>query len=116
MSSAKTSRDTLRAYLQENKARLRIFGKGDWVLRQRARQHKGEPYYDGPYVIAKSNDDGTYYLRTPGGILMDNLYHGQQLFPAYVRDGHPVRSMWYGSKALLQKERKLIQNSLARLQ
>ncbi|KAI6249679.1 hypothetical protein HI914_01378 [Erysiphe necator] len=42
VSSGNISRDTLRAYLQVNKAGLRIFGKEDRVIHQRARQHKGE--------------------------------------------------------------------------
>ncbi|KAI1000484.1 hypothetical protein K3495_g7710 [Podosphaera aphanis] len=106
VANGKAARDEIRSYLQEEKARLRTFGKGDWVLRQRKRDHKGEPYYDGPFVIAETNPSNGYILRTPGGVILQNQYHGQQLFPAYVRDGHPVRSLWYGSKTLLDKDRR----------
>ena len=106
VANGKSARDEIRSYLQEKKARLRVFGKGDWVLRQRKRNHKDEPFYDGPFVIAETNFNNGYILRTPGGVTLQNHYHGQQLFPAYVRDGHPVRSLWYGSKNLLEKDRR----------
>ena len=28
------------------------------------------------------------------------------LFPAYVQDGHPERSLWYASKRLLEQDRE----------
>jgi len=105
VASGKATRDQLRAYLAEKKARTRVYGKGDWVLKQRQRQHKAEPYYDGPYCIAATHRDGAYTLRTPGGIALRNRYHGQQLFPAYAIDGHPVRSLWYANKRLLEQDR-----------
>ena len=37
---------------------------------------------------------------------MSNKYNGTNLFPAYVKDGHPVQSMWYGSKNMLNQDRK----------
>ena len=37
VANGKAARDEIRSYLQEKKAQLRIFGKGDWVLRQRNR-------------------------------------------------------------------------------
>ncbi|KAI1005704.1 hypothetical protein K3495_g2513 [Podosphaera aphanis] len=106
VATGKAARDEIRSYLQEKKARLRVFGKGDWVLRQRKRDHKGEPFYDGPFVVPDASPNNRYTLRTPGGVVLKNQYHGQQFFPACIRDGHPIRSLWYGSKALLDKDRK----------
>ena len=116
VATGKATRDTLRAYLQEDKARLRVYAKGDWVLRQRKRNHKGEPFYDGPYVVNDSLPDGAYQLRTPAGVVLYNRYHGQQLFPAYVLDGHPVRSLWYGNKRMLERERKRLGDGLKRFE
>ncbi|CAD6502900.1 BgTH12-02574 [Blumeria graminis f. sp. triticale] len=112
VATGKASRDEIRSYLQERKARLRVFGKGDWVLRQRKRDHKGEPFYDGPFIVGDATPQNGYLLRTPGGFTLQNEYHGQQLFPAYVRDGHPVRSLWYGSKTLLDRDRRKMLDAL----
>ena len=75
------------------------------MLKQRQRQNKSKPYYDGPYSIAATHHDNSYTLRTPGGIELKNRYHGQQLFPAYTVNGHPVRSLWYANKRLLEQDR-----------
>ncbi|KAI0997543.1 hypothetical protein K3495_g10645 [Podosphaera aphanis] len=48
VASLKCARDTVRVFTQENKALFRTFTTGDWVLRVRSRNHKNEPYYDGP--------------------------------------------------------------------
>lgn len=97
----------LRAYTQGKKAQLRIFAPRDWVLRVHQRGHKHEPYYDGPWAIASCHPGNTYTLRSPGGIIFQGgtKYNGTNLFPAYVRDGHPVRSLWYASKRLLEEDR-----------
>jgi hypothetical protein len=104
-SGLKASRDKIRSYLQEKKALMRVYAPGDWVLRTRARKHKLEPYYDGPWAIVGCHDNNTYTIRSPGGIELRNKYNGTNLFPAYVADGHPVRSYWYASKALLKQDR-----------
>lgn len=98
VATGKAGRDEIRSYLQEKKARLRVFGKGDWVLRLRKRDHKGEPFYDGPFIIAYTTPNNAYVLRTPGGFTLQDKRYRQQLFPAFDRDGRPVRSLWYGSK------------------
>lgn len=100
------SRDRTRAYLQEKKALLRTYAPGDWVLRVRQRGHKHEPYYDGPWAVMSCHSGNTYKLRSPGGIVLTSKYNGTNLFPAYVADGHPVRSLWYASKTTLAKDRE----------
>jgi hypothetical protein len=89
----KASRDQIRKYLQKKKALLRIYAPGDWVLRVRQRKHKHDPYYDGLCVIVGCHSGNIYTLRSPEGIVLDNKYNGSNLFPAYVQDGHPVRSL-----------------------
>lgn len=56
----------------------------------------------------------TYKLRSPGGILFQAgmKYNGTNLFPAYVRDGHPVRCFWYASKRLLNEDRARMNRSV----
>ena len=93
VASAKHAREQARAYVQEKKALLRVYAKGDWVLRVRQRQHKGEPYYDGPYSVVGTHAGNVYSIATPGGIRLVNRYNGTNLFPAYTRDGEPVRSL-----------------------
>lgn len=108
----KASRDQIRAFLQEGKALLRVFAPGDWVLRVRQRAHKHEPYYDGPWAIVECCVGNTYTLRSPGGITLKNTYNGTNLFPAYVADGHPVRSLWYASKTMLERDRARVAQSV----
>jgi len=64
-----------------------------------------EPFYDGPWVVISSHAGNTYTLASPGGIRLRNKYNGAILFPAYVQDGHPERSLWYASKRMLQQDR-----------
>jgi hypothetical protein len=82
------------------------------VLRVRQRAHKHEPYYDGPWAIASCHTGNVYTLRSPGGITLQNKYNGTNLFPAYSTDGHPVRSLWYASKTMLERDRKRIEDSV----
>jgi len=110
--SLQASRDRVRAYLQEKKALIRTYAPGDWVLRVRQRAHKHEPYYDGPWAIASCHTGNVYTLRSPGGITLQNKYNGTNLFPAYSTDGHPVRSLWYASKTMLERDRKRIEDSV----
>ena len=105
VTSLKATRDEVRARLQEKKAWIRTFETGDWVLRTRQRAHKMEPFYDGPWAIAGCHAGNTYTLASPGGIRLRNKYNGAMLFPAYVQDGHPERSLWYASKRMLQQDR-----------
>ncbi|KAI0991794.1 hypothetical protein K3495_g16393, partial [Podosphaera aphanis] len=104
VASVKAARAEVRSYLQEKKGLTRVYAPGDWVLRVRQRNNKFEPYYDGPWAIASCHPGNTYSLISPGGLLMANKYNGTNLFPAYVRDGHPVKSLWYGSNRLLQSD------------
>lgn len=104
-SSMKAIRDKTRSYLQEKKALMRIYAPGDWVLRVRQRRHKFEPFYDGPWAIAACHKNNTYSLTLPGGYKLANHYNGTNLFPAYVREGHPVQSLWYGSQRMLNQDR-----------
>ena len=108
VNSVKACQAYVRSLLAENKAFHRIFAKGDWVLRQRKRKHKFEPFYDGPFSIVKCHRGNTYTLMTPGGIIMTNTYNGERLFPAYHRSNQPVRSLWYASNKLLKQDRKRI--------
>ncbi|POS82548.1 hypothetical protein EPUL_005935, partial [Erysiphe pulchra] len=104
VNSLKATRAKTQAYLQESKALLRVYSPGDWVLRVRQRKHKFEPYYDGPWAIAACHANNTYSLISPGGYKLLNRYNGTNLFPAYVRDGHPVQSLWYGSRNMLNQD------------
>lgn len=108
----KASRDRIRAYLQEKKGLIRTYATGDWVLRIRQRGGKHEPYYDGPWAIASCHSGNTYRIRSPGGIALPSKYNGTNLFPAYVDDGHPVRSLWYANKQLLEQDRQRLQSLL----
>jgi transposase InsO family protein len=106
VASLKASRDVIRARLQESKAHHRIYTTGDWVLRVRKREHKHEPYYDGPWLVRACHTNNTYTLASPGGIELESRYNGELLYPAYVTDGHPERSFWYANKTLLKKDRR----------
>ena len=109
VNSLKAVQAQARSYLQESKVLTRVFAPGDWVLRVRQRQHKNEPFYDGPWAIERCFDNNTYSLISPGGIqLLNRKYNGTNLFPAYVADGHPVRSFWYGSQRMLNQDRSRI--------
>lgn len=76
MASGKASRDKIRSYLQETKARLRVYIKGEWVLRQRKREHKVEPFYDVTFLVSDATKDNGYIFRTPG-VILENKFHGQ---------------------------------------
>lgn len=106
VNSAKAIRDATRSFLQEDKAEIRRWTIGDWVLRVRARNHKFEPYYDGPFQITKAARNNTYQLTTIAGTPLQGSYNGDKLFPAYVSDKQPVDSLWYGSKRLLDLDRE----------
>jgi hypothetical protein len=109
----KAHRGHLRSLLQEKKALHRVFGKGDWVLSARERNNKAEPHYTGPYLVVQAHNDDSYTLATPGGETQKNRYHGQHLFPAFEVEGHPIRSLWYGSKSALEQERKRLARLVA---
>lgn len=104
--SAKAVRDATRSFSQEEKAELRRWTTGDWVLRVRARQHKLEPYYDGPFQVIKAFPNNTYHLAMVSGVELQGIYSGDNLFPAYVSNLQPVDSYWYGSKPLLHLDRQ----------
>jgi transposase InsO family protein len=106
VASLKASRDVIRARLQESKALHRVYMVGDWVLKVRERKSKGEPFYDGPWLIRAAHSGNTYTLASPGGILLEHRYNGSILYPAYVTDGHPERSLWYASRTLLEQDRQ----------
>ena len=108
VNGVKTSQSHVRKLLAENKAFSRVFAKGDWVLRQRERKHKLEPFYDGPFSVTKCHPGNTYTIMTPGGIILANKYNGSRLFPAYFRENQPIRSLWYASNRLLKQDRRRI--------
>ncbi|KHJ32457.1 putative tkp3 protein [Erysiphe necator] len=112
VNSMRASRAKVREYLQEKKALMRTYVPGDWVLRVRQRRHKFEPFYDGPWAISACHPSNTYSLISPGGYKLINRYNGTNLFPAYSRDGHPVRSLWYGSQRMLDQDRKRIKSAV----
>lgn len=93
----KVVRDETRAYLQEKKGLIRTYGTGDRVLRVRQRNNKTEPLYDGPLCIAACRHGNIYTLKSSGGVELKSTYKGDSLFPAYTKDGHPIRSLWYAS-------------------
>lgn len=90
----KTSQSYIRSLLAEHEAFSRSFSKGDWVLRQRERKHKFEPFYDGPFSITKCHPGNIYTLMTLDGIVMANKYNGACVFPAYHRESQPINSLW----------------------
>ncbi|KKF92092.1 Endonuclease [Ceratocystis platani] len=100
-----------RAATQAKKAFYRTFKPGDWVLRQRQRKHKHEPFYDGPFLVVKLLKSNLVELRTPAGRKVDNMTHMENLFPAYTLDGDPVNSLWHASNRLLQKEREALEKN-----
>jgi hypothetical protein len=106
VASLKASRDAIRARLQEGKALHRIYMVGDWVLKVRHRATKHEPFYDGPWLVRTVHRGSTYSLASPGGITLESRYNGALLYPAYVTDGHPERSLWYANKRLLEQDRQ----------
>ena len=105
VASIKASQMAVRARLQEQKALIRVYETGDWVLRVRQRGNKMQPYYDGPWAITAAHSGNTYSIASPGGIQLPNRYNGALLFPAYVQYGQPERSLWYGSKTELERDR-----------
>lgn len=50
-STKKHLRDAIRAVRLEESAVIQHYSPGDFVLRVRVRQHKHEPYYDGPWRV-----------------------------------------------------------------
>jgi hypothetical protein len=62
--------------------------------------------------VVSCHDNNTYQLRSPGGVLLNNRYNGTNLFPAYVTNGHPVRSLWYASKQTLQRNRNRLKSAI----
>jgi hypothetical protein len=108
----KALRNQIKAYLQKKKALLRVYAPGDWMLRVRQRNHKLEPFYNGPWAILSCHSNNTYILRSPGGVTLANRYNGTNLFPAYVPNGYPVRSLWYASKQALQKNRARLSSAI----
>lgn len=112
VNSGKACRDEVRAMLQEKKALYKTFEKGDWVLRTRERRHKLEPFYDGPFQIVKSLPQQNYSLSTPGGEILKRSYHADRLFPAYTMNKQPIRSLWYASKPMLEKDRKRLKRQV----
>lgn len=111
VNSAKAVRDATRSFLQEDKADLRRWTVGDWVLRIRPRKHKLEPYYDGPFQVTQASAHNTYHLATVAGVHLQGSYSGDQLFPAYVNHHQPVESMWYGSKRLCDLDRERLRRA-----
>ena len=115
-SSLNAVRDEARVYLQEKKALIRTYGTGDWELRVRQRGNKTEPYYYGPWCVSACRHRNTYILRSPGGIELKNTYNGDSLFPAYTKDGHPVRSLWYASPRELNRDRQQLVDAVEGLE
>jgi hypothetical protein len=103
--SLKASKDQVRSYLQKKKFLTRVYAPDNWVLKIRQRYNKFEPFYDELWAVVSCHDGNTYRIRSPGGIVLQNKYNGTNFFLAYVEDGHPVRSMWYASKQMLDRDR-----------
>ncbi|KAI0995310.1 hypothetical protein K3495_g12872 [Podosphaera aphanis] len=112
VASIKATRDQTRAYLQDHKALMRTYAPGDWVLRTRQSRCKLEPFYDGPWAISACHANNTFSLKSPGGFKLINRYNGTNLLLAYGQEGHPVRSLWYGSKRMLEQDRRLIKENV----
>jgi hypothetical protein len=91
-SGLKAFRDKIRSYLQEKKALMKVYAPGDWMLRTKAQKHKLESYYDSPWAIVGCYDNNIYIIRSFGGIKLRNKYNETNLFPAYVANGHPIKS------------------------
>jgi hypothetical protein len=108
----KASRNQVRAYLQEKKALLRVYASDNWVLRVRQRYHKLEPFYDNSWVIASCYNNNIYIFRSPGGVLLANKYNKTNLFPTYVQNGYPIRSLWYASKQALERDRARLSSAI----
>ncbi len=94
-----------RSNLHEQKAYLKEFEIGDFVLRVRARKHKLEPYYDGPFVVIRIFENHVYELSTINGFKLKNKVNGDRLFPCQTYEGQPVDSLWYSNRRLLMRDR-----------
>ena len=110
VNSMRQIREHARTVLQSKKAATRHFRPGDWVLRVRQRQHKHEPYYEGPLLVSKLLEDGRVVLQTPAGRQLPHAQHSANLFPALINDDEPVRSLWYGSNQQYAEQRRRIAN------
>ena len=116
LASAKAQAMQIRAKLQERKAMIHTYGTGDWVLRVRAVRNKHEPKFDGPWQIQAMHAGNTYTLAAPSGKPLKTRYSGTLLYPAYVSDGQPIRSLWYGTESLLKADRQRLAAEAASLE
>ena len=116
LASAKAQAMQIRAMLQERKAIIHTYGTGDWVLRVRAARNKHEPKFDGPWQVQAMHAGNTYTLAAPSGKPLKTRYNGTLLYPAYVSDGQPIRSLWYGAESLLKADRQRLAAEAASLE
>lgn len=84
---------------------------GDWVLLVRQGRHNFEHYYNGPWPISAYYDNYIYSLGSPDGYNLVNKHNGTNLFTNYVCEGHPVRSLLYGSMRILEQNRKFVKSA-----
>ena len=106
----------IRAKLQERKAMFHVYGTGDGVLRTRQAMNKHEPRFDGPWQIRAMHAGNTYTLAAPSGKTLKSRYNGTLLYPAYQRDGQPIRSLWYGAESLMKADRQRLLAEAASLE
>ena len=70
----------------------------------RAVQIKHEPKFYGSWQIQAMHAGNAYLLAASNGKPLNTHYSGTLLYTAYVSDGQPIRSLWYGAASLLKAD------------
>lgn len=105
--SAKRHRDGVRKVRLDKSALIHHFSPGDWVLRARTRNHKHEPFYDGPWrVTTVDPQKNTYNLQSSARVDRANPVHGTKLIPCLTYDGQPVQEIHTQSRHALEASRR----------
>lgn len=107
--SAKDQRDRTRKRRFDESALYHHFSPGDWVLRARIRNHKHEPFFDGPWrVISVDTRKNIYVIKSAAGIERANPVHGTKLIPCLTYEGQPVHEPFMHSRQALNEYRRHI--------
>lgn len=105
--SAKEHRDQTRKTRLDDSALIHHFSPGDWVLRERTRNHKHEPFYDGPWRVMSVNaQKNTYVIKSAAGTERANPVHGTKLIPCLTHEGQPVQELFMHSRQALNGYRR----------
>lgn len=100
----------LRQLLVNRTANHSYFNIGDWVLKRRIKRSKMESYNEGPFMVKKVYDKNAYVLQRSDGTELKGSYNINQLKPAFVYYGSPLRSISDVLKSHNLNERKYLKN------